>query len=311
MRSRWQTLLKHVDGCFVAVGTLFAAAVGLCRITGSCARKLVGEDLVESLGEFNRNRLYFRAPTHRRLQWNKAMHAIRQHLTFALLFICVPVTAQEWPDTSASWEVVQYKVVLEQLSRFPPTELPRLSDDEFDKVFACVIDRGRFLSLLQSDAAVEIQLQRCMEIMQVITEINRRYVLAFVRDESYSRESIRLLGFMLFATKQQLLVFDEFAKTLDKADPTYPSRMVGIAQMRFGVSQMMLGALHCIEETDIYSVDERRKLAVTISETFPAFTTKIDRDVSDALTFLKDRISKADPDPGIRNALSNKQRSKR
>ena len=57
-------MLKHVGLYCVAVGTQFAAAVGLCRITGSCARKLVGEDLVESLGEFNRNRLYFLATNH-------------------------------------------------------------------------------------------------------------------------------------------------------------------------------------------------------------------------------------------------------
>ena len=209
-------------------------------------------------------------------------------------------SAEEWPSLERKWGNDDYRRAASILATKAETRLPRLSEPSFAPIFAKLTDPQNIAFITDKRQPVDERVQRGADLIGHVNSVNGLYVAAFAKGESYSEETIKLLAFVLAVSAVEARAFSDYIDSLDKTDPSYATRMVGVAQVRFGLSQTLLGAIHSLAETDNYRIEHRRHLGAVVQRAMPTIIDRIDADVADAMLIRYHSIREQHPDLNLR-----------
>jgi hypothetical protein len=98
---------------------------------------------------------------------------------------------------------------------------------------------------------------------------------------------------------------DEFLPTLDPSDPTYPTRMEGLKQIKYGIVTMFQAWVVSLGETQNYTKDELIRMSRYVEKHGPPLIRKLDQDQQDRIKADLNRISSQSPTPEIRKIASD------
>jgi hypothetical protein len=209
------------------------------------------------------------------------------------------------PATDHTWEATDFQAAVAEFSALQARQLPRLTNRQTAAVFESLTDPATVAPCTDQSIPLASRMSECLDLQQAANQILRFYAEAMQADVSYSEETIRLLGFGLRTAAAMTALMDEFVPTLDPADPTYPTRMQGLAQARHGATELVQGSLSTLT-TDrwAYSDDAAALFARILAETYPTLTRSAPAATTAEFIEQLAQIARDDRSAAVREALA-------
>ena len=180
-----------------------------------------------------------------------------------------------FPAPDRPWTTPDYQVVFRTMQTLPIALFPRTKSPKSGVVMDRLTNIDNLSVFFNRSLPLNQRLMLSLDFLDAVNGITKLYLAACNRAPLYADDLLLMQGFMLHATVAQLELVDEFLPTLDKTDPTYPTRIEGLNKMKQGIAQMIQGALISLEERKLYSEQSREEFASTIAATFPNISTHL------------------------------------
>jgi hypothetical protein len=126
------------------------------------------------------------------------------------------------------------------------------------------------------DLPIAQRLPDALNHLQSTNQLLLLYVNAINQQGFGGGELVEIMGSILRMTALIFDLTDEFLPTLDKNDPSYPTRLKGLAQMRGGASTTISGCITSLTESPAYSTAELKRLIGYLRETLPDLLPRLD-----------------------------------
>ena len=168
----------------------------------------------------------------------------------------VPAHDRSWmgPDMQAAANA------LEALAAKGGAQLPRYQSDRSGELFDRMTHAENLEMLGNKGLPIDLRMQHGVIFLQAQNQVFKMYLNDLLTGKTGGAEMVELFGATLRTTAATLPLVKEFLATLDKNDPTYPTRINGLRQMRRGFANVIGGALQSLTESETFTVAERRKL---------------------------------------------------
>ena len=210
------------------------------------------------------------------------------------------------PDISKEWSHQEYQQFYQYVSKLPRSiMLPHFSSQKsgaiMKKYEAHIIRPGL------TDRSVDLnwRMQIVIEMQMATKETLKVYMNRHFSGEDYSTEMAVFMGINFAVGEQLMLLLDEFLPTLDPSDPSYPTRMQGLKQVKTGMVSMFQGWVLALGETRNYTKDELIRMSRYVEKHGPFLLRKLDQDQQDIIKADLNRISSQNPIPEIREIASH------
>lgn len=164
---------------------------------------------------------------------------------------------------------------LEALAVQHPEQLPRFASGRSGKTFARIAAPADRRFFETRSLALGVRMSEAMAFLSASNSIVKVYIGGYTAGQIAGADLIELMGSQLRSSLVVLELLDELVPTISKDDPKYQTRMAGVDKVRGGLAQVVSGAITSFSETQVYSVDDRRKLAEYCRETFPALVPRL------------------------------------
>lgn len=106
-------------------------------------------------------------------------------------------------------------------------------------------------------------------LMQSSNQILVLYATAFADQKVADSELIEMIGSTLRLSATIVQLINEFLPTLDEKDPTYPTRMESLGNVRKNLATVVIANLKVLTESDLYRTSELKRLLGHMQDTYP------------------------------------------
>jgi hypothetical protein len=213
------------------------------------------------------------------------MH-IRRYLFLMILFAAMPVCAQETkpsifldagiPATSREWTGKDYARAKEILAS-GVTPLPYLSDKDGARLFERMTALENFSFHRNRTVPLQMRLEDYFHLLNNANSIMKMYFFKSPGGRKEHAELARLLGFMVQAVAEGVVLADEFLPTVAK-DEKYETRMAGMRQMRSGLTTVLVGAELSLTEDNGFTSEDRSILLNAMAAALPKLKASLTPD---------------------------------
>jgi len=206
----------------------------------------------------------------------RSLHvALLAALTAAPTVLAQPLAAPpaELPALSREWHGADYKVAFDAISQ-GAVPLPRLSTKDGAALLRRLTSTENLKFNLDKKLPVEPRLQDLMVVLQFTNGLLPIYLKSATAADSLHSELATVLAFTLrlAATGNKLL--DEFIPQIPK-DNRYEARMKGLDQVKYGLTQMLVGAEVTLNERSYYTADDLSLITSAMAESLPSMKTML------------------------------------
>jgi hypothetical protein len=203
------------------------------------------------------------------------------------------------PDPDREWSAADMKRAFEALSALAekdPRQLPRYKSSRSGTCFARITDKRNLRSFRERSVPIKTRLPQAMTFAESSKQILKLYMAALLKGAGVRGELIELMGAQLRLMTVMLELAEEFVPTLDKNDPTYPTRIQAAAALKGDLATVVTGCLLTLSE-DPYSIEDRQRLLDYLEETLPSIMPQL---LPGARAETLHRIEKLTEDPSLR-----------
>ncbi len=208
-----------------------------------------------------------------------------------------------FPASDRPWTTPDYQVVFRTMQTLPVERLPRTTSPKSCPVVDRLTNPDNLGFFVNRTLPLDQRLVPCIDLVDSANGISKLYLAAHSRAPVFAEDIIRMQGFMLQAVVVELRLLDEFLPTLDKSDPSYPTRMAGLEQMKSGMAQMIQGVLVVLAERKSYTAKARAEFASTVSATFPKIAPHLPPLSRQEFTATLRRIASEEKDTSVKASI--------
>lgn len=209
------------------------------------------------------------------------------------------------PSIKTVWQPQSYQQALTVLEKLKatPEKLPRLESPQSGAVFARLIDRAGMQATLEKQAEGKDRMMMAMNYLQPLSKMQMVYAAAAWPKHSLAREQVELIEPLLAITSMAMKESNDFYKTLDPNDSTYPVRKRGFESMHKNLSTMLTGIYVCLGDKVFSKPATRVRLTNIMTMYVPKILSLLPAEQrSDSQNRLESLISK-ETDPAVRQAM--------
>jgi hypothetical protein len=207
------------------------------------------------------------------------------------------------PAIDRPWSAPDYQAALRIFAALPIEQLPRTSSAQSAAVINRLTDPANLGVLMNRSLPLNVRFPGAMDLVDAANAITKIYLAAASKDTALVEDLVRLLGFMLQAATTEAALIDEFLPTLNKSDPTYPTRMAGLAQSTMGFAQTVQGTLLTLRDPRGYSRTSRVRLAKIVVSVWPRMVSHLPPLSAREFLGMLQKLADSDADPEIRRVL--------
>jgi hypothetical protein len=210
------------------------------------------------------------------------------------------------PDLEHHWSPKDYRAaarVLNSLGEANPRQLPRSGSPISGAVFARLISTESLPQFKNKSTPVRERIESSLDLTRAIKEINRVYAVAEQQLPVFGSELAELTGLTLRVALITVDLMKEFLPTISPNDPTYATRMQGIAQWRLGLAQVITADLTALTERQFYRVSARLKLSGYLKEALPGLLPELTGPVQKQILATLKQILAEETDPEVQAVL--------
>lgn len=221
-----------------------------------------------------------------------------------------PISVAEYvqrggPALDHVWTAQDFGAARETLSALPQEQLPRLSDPASAPILARFSDATALLPCDDRSVALAARLQTCMALGEGAAGVMNLYIVACGQDQTLADECMRVIGFMLHTITVMSALAEEFAPSLDPNDPSYATRMAGLARMRSGLVQTLDGSTQMIRSQGAFSEPERERFASILALVAPRLRRSLPEEDAARFFAAMRELAQSDANPAVRSALQS------
>ncbi len=188
-------------------------------------------------------------------------------------YLTLGMPAVDRPWTSADYEAARQALLA--LARKDPRRLPHHRSTQSAAVIERLCDQENLGLIRNSSLPVQPRFRESLDLLGAHNAICKIYLQAQVRDPRYVADLLRMQSFSLYAVAAQLDLCDQFTRTLDPRDPSYPVRIEGLAKMKRGLAIMVRGILLTLVENKGRDLETRRILANSFADVYPTIAVSL------------------------------------
>lgn len=175
------------------------------------------------------------------------------------------------PSIDRTWSGVDLERavgILEQIASRNGGHVPRYQSPSSGGVFDRLTTERNLELYRNRSLPLEARFPDAMQYLQAVNQLAKLYVKEYLENSVGDSELVEVVGATLRITVVMLELVNEFLPTLDPADPTYPTRMAGLQQMKSGMAEVVAGALQTL--TEPHRTSELKRLCNYLAATLPA-----------------------------------------
>lgn len=177
----------------------------------------------------------------------------------------VPAHDRNWTGS----DMQQAAEALGKLTKEDAALLPRYQSPQSGKLFERITSAEN-LDLYQNEQSpIEVRVHEAILLMQSSNQILVLYATAFADQKVADSELIEMIGSTLRLSATIVQLINEFLPTLDKNDPTYPTRMESLGNVRKNLATVVIANLKVLTESDLYRTSELKRLLGHMQNTYP------------------------------------------
>ena len=177
----------------------------------------------------------------------------------------VPAHDRNWTGS----DMQQAAEALGKLTKEDAALLPRYQSPQSGKLFERITSAEN-LDLYQNEGSpIEVRVHEAILLMQSSNQILVLYATAFADQKVADSELIEMIGSTLRLSATIVQLINEFLPTLDKNDPTYPTRMESLDNVRKNLATVVIANLKVLTESDLYRTSELKRLLGHMQDTYP------------------------------------------
>ena len=176
------------------------------------------------------------------------------------------------PAHDRSWTAADMATatdVLNALALKDTGHLPRYQSERSGKAFARLTADGNLDFYRNRALPITQRLPDAIGYMQSNLQILNAYTSTVSQQAVGGSEVVELVGAQLRIAVVMIQLVNEFLPTLDKNDPTYPTRLEGLKKMRNGFAITIAGTLEMLTESHTYRTSELKRLIGYLRSTLP------------------------------------------
>ncbi len=208
------------------------------------------------------------------------------------------------PAPDRPWAASEYEEAVKVLSTLPPDQLPQTRSKNTGPYVARLTAQENLEILANTSLPIAARVTHAVTVMQASGQISKLYMAAAMRDPQHQPDMLRMCGFNLRVAAAAVPLVEQFFATFDKADPSYPNRLKGLAQMKGGVSQMLQGTLTTLAEEEDRDIGPARvELADSLARAFPTLATMVPPLSKDEFVAKIQRMADKESNPEVKAAL--------
>jgi hypothetical protein len=180
-----------------------------------------------------------------------------------------PYIAKGMPAPDRPWMSKDYSAAARLLGEIKADgglALPRLRDDPSGGVFARMVDPANLRMIDDEKVPFEQRFADAMGTLSAINSTLTVYLVAKDERQPFGAEFIELVLFEMRVIERVTALTDIFVAKLSDAQRAEPARQEGLAQMRSGFAQVVVGAFTMLGETKQYSPEELRGFAARLPD---------------------------------------------
>lgn len=209
------------------------------------------------------------------------------------------------PSADRVWTAADFASAGAAIAQVPVQQLPHWQGSRSSPMFARFVDRQSLTPCGVSNATAATRLQACMDILGGFNAIAGRYVEGSTSDPALISDIPPLMAMMLHIAGTMKPTADAFAATLDRNDPSYATRVGGLAQMHRGILMIIQGAIVTLhDERHTYPDAGILEIARALAETYPIVESILPPAERTVLEQRLREIANTDPSTDVRAALS-------
>lgn len=163
--------------------------------------------------------------------------------------------------------------ILEQIASRNGGHLPRYQSPSSGGVFDRLTTERNLELYRNRSLPLEARFPDAMQHMQAVNQLTKLYLKELLRKSVGDSELVEFIGATLRVTVVMFELVNEFLPTLDPTDPTYPTRMAGLQQLRSGMAAVVAGALQTL--TEPHRTSELKRLCSHLAATLPAILPEL------------------------------------
>ncbi len=177
----------------------------------------------------------------------------------------VPAHDRNWTGS----DMQQAAEALGKLTKEDAALLPRYQSPQSGKLFDRITSAEN-LDLYQNEQSpIEVRVHEAILLMQSSNQILVLYATAFADQKVADSELIEMIGSTLRLSATIVSLINEFLPTLNKNDPTYPTRMESLDNVRKNLATVVIANLKVLTESDLYRTSELKRLLGHMQDTYP------------------------------------------
>jgi hypothetical protein len=207
------------------------------------------------------------------------------------------------PAIDRPWSAPDYQAALRTFAALPIEQLPRTSSAQSAAVIDRLTDPANLGVYMNRSLPLNARFPGALDLVDAANAIMKIYLAAASKDTALVEDLVRLSGFMLQAATTEAALIDEFLPTLNKSDPTYPTRMAGLAQITTGFAQTVQGNVLTLGDPRGYSRTSRERLAKIVVSVWPRMVSHLPPLSAREFQGTLQKLADSDADPEIRRVL--------
>ncbi len=176
------------------------------------------------------------------------------------------------PAHDRSWsgdDMARAASVFMGISEKDASQLPRYKSESSGKAFERLTADSNFDMYRDLSLPVDHRFPDAMTYMQAFNQVFMLYFSAFNRDAVGGSELIELSNVQLRMSVVMINLTEEVLPSLDKDDPSFPTRMNGLKQMKGGMASIVAGSLQTLTESHAYRTSDLKRFAGYLEATLP------------------------------------------
>ena len=203
------------------------------------------------------------------------------------------------PAHDRTWsgsDMTRVSKVFVEIAQEDQGKLPRYRSERSGMVFDRVTSDENLQLYRSKSLPVEARLTEGLNYVQSLNQVLKTYISAFLKKKVSDSEVIELMGASLRSAVMMVELADEFFPTLNKNDPSYQTRLDGLAQMKRGLATVVAGSIQTLTEGEAHRTSERLRLIGYLKQTAPTLISALP---PGSRLETQVRLEKLSTDPGL------------
>lgn len=208
------------------------------------------------------------------------------------------------PSIEKDWSPEDYKNFNLYLTKISANSYPILSSSKSKDLFSKVISSISPPIMTNPNFPINQKMALGLGIQQELLKIMNQYMISYNNGNNYSMELSHLMGLSLINSSQIISFTNEIIPTFDPNNENYAIRLEGLEQMKNGSATQLDGSLVSLNETEIYSDEERLIFAGYFAEYSSPIINFVKPSVKHQFQIKLDKFIKEEKNAEIKRILT-------